>query len=43
MNPFELFQSRRCIRSYTGAPGPRRGLEEDLQAAHNPPPPQGEE
>ena len=32
MNPFELFQSRRCIRSYTGAPVSDGELQEILQA-----------
>lgn len=37
MNPFELFQSRRCIRSYTGAPVSDGELQKILQAANTAP------
>ena len=37
MNPFELFQSRRCIRSYTGAPASDGELQKILQAANTAP------
>ena len=34
MNPFELFQSRRCIRSYTGAPVSDGELQKKIGRAH---------
>lgn len=42
MNPFELFQSRRCIRSYTGAPVSDEDLQKILQAANTAPTSMGE-